>query len=285
MPAPRSPIKWFGGKSLLADEIIRRIPPHRCYVEMFGGAGWVLFRKPRSKSEIYNDINGDLVNLFTVLRDRLSEFTERAQWVLPARDGFMAARNEPREDLDPVERALRFYMLVHYSFNVNLRQFKPIITRAPPSVNIDLMRVASERLQKVWIERMDFEELVKKYDSPDTFFYCDPPYAPLSFSSGVYGWKDEEHDRFKTVLSQAKGRFLISYPDWPRFRTLWADHHIEPVVTRYRSCAGNSRGKHRAGPELFISNYDTAAVIQMSRAPHFPPSNPEEVVVDPDAFA
>jgi DNA adenine methylase len=270
----RSPIKWFGGKSLLAERIVARIPEHTCYVEVFGGAGWVLFRKDRSKSEIYNDLNGDLVNLFSVLRDRLPEFTTRAEFLIPNREEFYRARNEPREELNPIERALRFYTLIHHSFNCNLRQYKPIRTRAPAAVNLDLLRDASKRLQKVWIEKLDFEALIKKYDGPDTCFYLDPPYAPPAFASGVYGWPDSEHDRLKRVLSEVKGRYIMSYPGWPRFRDLYADHHIEAIPTRYRSFIRD--GKHRFVDELLISNYDTATVSPLVR-PGF-----VETVVDPD---
>lgn len=216
----RSPIKWFGGKSLLAERIVQRIPPHTCYVEVFGGAAWVMFRKERAKSEIYNDINGDLVNLFSVLRDQADEFTRRAAFLIPNRDEFYRWRNEPRDDLDPVERALRFYTLIHYSFNCNLRQYKPVVKRAPAGVNLDLLREASKRLQKVWIERLDYQELIRKYDGPNTFFYLDPPYAPPAFASGVYGWPDSEHGRLRRVLVGVQGKFLVSYPDWPQFRRL-----------------------------------------------------------------
>lgn len=272
----RSPIKWFGGKSLLAKRIIDRIPPHVCYVEVFGGAAWVLFRKERSKSEVYNDLNGDLVNLFEVLRDRQEEFARKAEFLLPNRPEFYRARNEPRENLDPVDRALRFFTLIHHSFNCNLRQYKPVRTRAPASVNLDLLRDASKRLQKVWIERLDFEELIRKYDGPDTFFYLDPPYAELSFASGVYGWKDSEHDRLKRALAGVQGRFLVSYPDWPRFRNLWNDHHIEAIPTRYRSFRRD--GQHRYVDELLISNYEPSA------SPLLRPAFQETVVTADDVL-
>jgi len=279
----RSPIKWFGGKSLLAERICARMSPHVCYVEVFGGAGWVLFHKERSKSEIYNDLNGDLVNLFSVLRDQPDEFTRRAAFLLPNRDEFYRFREGYRgadpawANLEPVDRAIRFYTLIHHSFNTNLRQYKPIRTRAPASVDLEMLQEAARRLQKVWIERLDFEALIKKYDGPETLFYLDPPYAPASFASGVYGWPDEEHDRLKRVLSQVKGRFLMSYPDWPRFRDLYADSTIEAIRTRYRVFVRD--GRQRFVDELLISNYDTSEITPTAR-PGF-----QETLVDPDAYA
>ena len=279
----RSPIKWFGGKSALAERIVARMPRHVCYVEVFGGAGWVLFQKRRSKSEVYNDLNGDLVNLFSVLRDREAEFAAKLQYLLPNREEFYRFREgyQGRDpawgSLEPVERAVRFYTLIHHSFNTNLRQYKPIRTRAPASVDLDMMREASKRLQKVWIERLDFEALIRKYDGPETFFYLDPPYAPPEFASGVYGWPDEEHDRLKRVLATVKGRYLMSYPDWPRFRDLYADATIEALRTRYRVFVRD--GKQRFVDELLISNYDTSRITPLAR-PGF-----QETLVDPDAYA
>ncbi|HVL88511.1 MAG TPA: DNA adenine methylase [Candidatus Thermoplasmatota archaeon] len=259
----RSPIKWFGGKSLLAETIVRRIPKHECYVEVFGGAAWVLFRKERSKSEIYNDIHADLVNFFRVLRNQQDEFLRKAKFLMPSRDDFLRARDEPREPLDPVERALRFYLLVSQSFNCNLREYRPTKTRPPSRVDMDRLREASQRLQRVWIERLDFEELIRRYDSPQTFFFLDPPYAPIKFTSGVYGWSDPEHDRLKRVVAGIKGRFLMTYPDWPRLRELWSEYPTERIPTQYRSF--NREAQPRYADVLLISNYDTAKVCPLVR--------------------
>lgn len=281
----RSPIKWFGGKSALAERIVARMPSHICYVEVFGGAGWVLFQKDRSKSEVYNDLNGDLVNLFTVLREKPEEFTRRAAFLLPNRDEFDRCRDgywgrDPSWDkLEPVDRAIRFYTLIHYSFNTNLRQYMPIRTRAPAGIDIEMLREASKRLQKVWIEKLDFEALIKRYDTPDAFFYLDPPYAPKEFSCGVYGWPDEEHDRLERVLSQLKGRFLMSYPDWPRFRDLYEDYTVEAIRTRYRTFIRRGEGQSRFVDELLISNYDTSKITPTARPGFY------ETLVDPNAYA
>lgn len=111
--------------------------------------------------------------------------------------GALLGQEETWASLDPIESAVRFYLLIHHSFNTNLRQYKPIRTRAPPSIDLEMLRDASKRLQKVWIQRLDFERLIRKHEWPDPAFYLDPPYAPAAFASGVYGWPDSEHDRLK----------------------------------------------------------------------------------------
>lgn len=80
----KSFIGWVGGKSQLARHIISQIPAHTCYVEVFGGAGWVLFAKDKSSSavEVYNDVNGELVNLFRVVKHRSAALAEALNLML-----------------------------------------------------------------------------------------------------------------------------------------------------------------------------------------------------------
>ena len=101
-------------------------------------------------------------------------------------------------------------------------------------MDLDTLHEAAKRLQKVWIERLAFAEVIRKYDGPETVLYLDPLDAPPEFASGVCGWPDEEHDRLKQILDRVKGRSIMSYPDWPRFRDLYADCTIEAIRTRYR---------------------------------------------------
>ena len=84
----RSFLSWMGGKSRLADTIIPLIPAHRCYVEVFAGAAWLLFKKPESKVEVINDINLDLVTLYRVVQNHLDEFVRYLRWILVSCEEF-----------------------------------------------------------------------------------------------------------------------------------------------------------------------------------------------------
>lgn len=78
-------LSYLGGKSLLANRIIQRMPEHTCYCEVFAGAAWVLFRKEPSRVEIINDINTELVTLYRVVQNHLEEFIRQFKWILTAR--------------------------------------------------------------------------------------------------------------------------------------------------------------------------------------------------------
>ncbi|MCF8719199.1 DNA adenine methylase [Nitrospina gracilis] len=121
----KSFISWVGGKSRLAASIVELFPPHRTYVEVFGGAAWVLFRKDASTSkvEVYNDIHGELVNLFRVVKHRPSALVECFRMALFSRQTyyrFLKELDQPAED--EVERAARFLFLIRSAFGSSIGQ-------------------------------------------------------------------------------------------------------------------------------------------------------------------
>jgi DNA adenine methylase len=103
----KSFLSYMGGKSLLADKIIKRIPPHTCYCEVFAGAAWLLFKKEESKVEILNDINVDLVTLYRVVKNHLDEFVRYLRWILIARDEFERFKDENPETLTDIRPNFR----------------------------------------------------------------------------------------------------------------------------------------------------------------------------------
>lgn len=169
-------ISWIGGKKLLRDDILARLPPqYDKYIEVFGGAGWVLFRKSQGREmEIYNDFNSNLVNLFRCVRDKLNKLFPR---------------------LRDVDRAAKFYQLIRYSYASGLDSFGC----QPHSMWADFPQIdmASMRLQKVLIENRDFEKLIKQYDSNGSFFYCDPPYFATENYYKDVGFTAKDHLRLR----------------------------------------------------------------------------------------
>lgn len=188
MTAPSRPIlRYHGGKWKLAPWIISHFPPHRVYIEPFGGAGSVLLRKPRCHAEVYNDQWGEVVNVFRVLRDPESaEALRRAIELTPfSREEFMAC--EPGHE-DPVERARRSILRSHAGFgsaSVNGSHrtgFRGTSKRAGTTPAHDWANWPQhiptfvDRLRGVTIENRDAVVVIKKNVEPDALVYADPPY-------------------------------------------------------------------------------------------------------------
>jgi hypothetical protein len=102
---------WLGGKSRLAARIIERMPEHKCYVEPFAGAAWVLFRKQESTVEVLNDINKEIITLYRCLQWHLEEFLRYFKWVLVSRDEFERLKRAVPDTLTDIQRAARFFYL------------------------------------------------------------------------------------------------------------------------------------------------------------------------------
>ena len=262
-------MSWVGGKKALRDDVIIRMPPfYDKYIEVFGGAGWVLFRKtPENEAEVFNDFNSNLVNLYRCVRDNPAKLKYKLRYVLNSREDFRWIVFLHKKGIftrfHDYDRAAKFYQLIRYSYGSALESF----ASQPHSIwnDFPLIDMASRRLQKVIIENQDFEVLIKHYDSPGSFFYCDPPYyATESYYKDV-GFTKNDHVRLRDTLSKIKGKFLVSYNDCPEIRELWAYEgiHIESV-----SRMDNFRQRYSGGAmynELFISNYDTS---ERERAEH-----------------
>ncbi len=116
----RSPIKWVGGKSKLRKTIVPMIPKHECYVEVFGGAGWVLFSKEPSRVEVLNDIDGELMNFFRVVKSHPEELIRSFDWDLTSREEFNRLLQQDPTKLSEVERAHRFYYIIMASWGGEL---------------------------------------------------------------------------------------------------------------------------------------------------------------------
>ena len=262
--APLAP--WLGGKRLMAKRIIARLEaiPHRCYAEPFVGMGGVFFRrKQRPKSEILNDANGEIVNLFRIVREHPDELTRQFEWALSSRAEFGRLISAPPEIFTDVQRAARFAFLQRMTF-----RGKPANRAATPgqtAANVGtqasftaarmrrLIGAAHRRLQGVHVECLDWAAFIPRYDRPTTLFYVDPPYWGREADYGKGLFAREDFARLAELLRGIRGRFLLSLNDRPEVRKLFAGFEIERARVRYT--LGTKAGRkvpHAA--ELLISN-------------------------------
>ncbi len=262
-------MSWIGGKKSLRDVVLARFPPYyERYIEVFGGAGWVLFHKPPgSDVEVWNDWNSNLANLYRCVRDKPNKLKYKLRYVLNSREDFNIIASLHKNSLLPrlydVDRAVKFYQLIRYSYASGLDSFGA----QPHSMWMDFPQIdmASRRLQKVIIENKDFEKLIRQYDRPVSFFYCDPPYfATESYYKDV-GFSEADHIRLRDTLVRCEGKFLVSYNDCPQIRKIWdkPNIYIEEVSRINNLAQRYENGSQYA--ELLISNYDTSERARMTQ--------------------
>lgn len=225
MSEPQRPvIRYFGGKWILAPWIISRFPPHKVYVEPFGGAASVLMRKPRSYAEVYNDICGDVVNLFRILQDPHSaNVLERKLRLTPfARDEFDLAY-EPSSD--PLEQARRLIIRAYMGFGsdghttaVSKTGFRANSNRSGTTpahdwANFpDCIQSFTERLKGVVIESRDAKQIMSQQDGPETLHFVDPPYVHDTRDvKHRYNFEltNQEHEELCEFLQSLKGMVVL----------------------------------------------------------------------------
>lgn len=244
-------IAWIGGKKSLCDTLIPMFPAkYERYIEVFGGGGWLLFKKQPESFEVYNDFNGDLVNLFRVVRECPDDLIAAFDYDLHSRAELFEAKEKlkSRTYKDDLERAYLFYKINMSSFSHNMDTF----ATKPRSLKLGIFKDAAKRLSSVAIENRDFEELIKIYDRPESFFYCDPPYYGTEDMYQNINFTRETHERLRDCLTRIEGRFLLSYNDCEEIRQLY-DRPGFYIQTASRM---NNMGTGQYA-ELIISNYDT----------------------------
>jgi DNA adenine methylase len=258
-PIP-SPIKWVGGKSRLRKTVNSYLPADaECYAEVFAGAGWVLFGKQPHPVEVLNDANGDLVNLWRVIKWRPAEMLEAVHQHLYSREMFYELRDSRPPDDDEMGRAVWLYLLIQMSFGADVSCTRSASFGYRNKSRGDLflyksleqIQPAAERLRGVFVERLDCCDLIRRYDQKRTVFFCDPPYLDTC-GYGV-SFNREDHARLAASLKAIEGRFLLTVNDHPELREMYDGCYVrEASESRAKSRATQGR---KAAPILFISNY------------------------------
>lgn len=247
-------INWIGGKRLLRKTIEQFIPKNiGNYVEVFGGGAWVLFYKDKwANIEVYNDLDNDLYNLFTVVKFHAEAFIQEFRLMINSRKLFKNLQEfKPMTD---IQRAAKFFYLIQRSYGGKQSQFAYGINGNSGSAKsqkniIERISAISKRLDKVYIENLDFEDILKRYDYDDAFFYLDPPYSEGT-GYAIVSTKKFDHHRLFECLKNVKGKWLLSYNDSEFIRNLYKDYTIIEVQRQ-----NNLSKKNNIYKELLIKNY------------------------------
>ncbi|EFO2293138.1 DNA adenine methylase [Escherichia coli] len=248
-------VPWIGGKRRLAKHILPLFPAHTCYVEPFCGAAALYFLKTPSKIEVINDINGELVNLYRVVKHHLEEFVRQFKWALVSRQIYKWLQDTPEETLTDIQRAARFYYLQKQAFGGKVAEhtFGTSTTSAP---RFNLLRIEEElsmahlRLSRTLIEHLDWHQCIERYDRPHTLFYCDPPYWGTEGYGVEFGL--ENYDHMAELARSTKGKMIISVNDIPEMRQAFNGLNIQTVDISYNL---KVTGKPSPKKELVICNF------------------------------
>lgn len=247
------PIARMGGKSRLRKKIIERIPEHICYSEPFFGVGWVFFGKPISEVEVVNDVDGELINLFKMLKCHAEEIIRLLNYEISSREAFLEYKSIDLSKLTEIQRAVRFIYIISQSFASKGGVYGYGTTKPPAHqiFRLDNLLELKQRLRNTYIENLDFENIFQKYDRNHTFFFCDPPY----FETDGYANKFQldEHIKLSKILKNINGKFLLTINDHEKIRELYSGFNIEETKVLY-SVSKEAAGR-RSFKELIITNY------------------------------
>ena len=218
---------WYGGKFNHLNWLLPLLPKATHYCEPFAGSGAVLLNREPSPVETYNDIDGEVVNFFRVLRDRQEELIKSIGLTPFSREELRSAAEEPIDNLSELERARRFFVRAR-QVRTGLAQTASagrwahckLTSRAGMAGavsrwlgSVEGLSEIVQRLLRVQIENAPAIEVIQRYDSEETLFYCDPPYPHTSRGdSHAYGYEmtDNDHRKLAEVLMNVKGKVALS---------------------------------------------------------------------------
>lgn len=255
----KPPFSYYGGKQRMASKIVPLIPKHTVYVEPFCGSATILFAKPwphvtnvSHYREVINDTNKNVVNFFRQLRDNGDELAKLCTLTPYSKTEHEISKNFQCDD--SLELARRFFVNINQAFNskMNSTWNTTVTTKNHPATwmkkNSRLLQ-AAERISQVYIENDDALAIIQNWDSPQTLFYCDPPYP--NCDQGHYrGYTQNDFDELITALNQCQGSFLLSCYGFD------APNHWEKFTfDAYCSCdgqgtTGSNRDKTKAATNL-----------------------------------
>ena len=257
---------YFGGKYRIAKHIIALMPDHHCYVEVFGGAANVLIQKPKSKVEVYNDINSDIVNLFRMVRNHYSVFLHKARHTPYSREVFDEYRECLKTETDPIERAYMWFCVQDFSFAAHHRTFGTSIEKNQARAfknRVDSLNIIVDRLREVQIENDTYDAVLDRYDKANVLFYLDPPYLPSTRRSGDYthDMTEADHVRLINRLQTIKGNVILSgYPNALYEKLGWRSITKEVNAssasrTKTSGLQGNGNCTHQRRTEVLWMNF------------------------------
>lgn len=264
---------YYGGKQRMSSKIIPLIPKHTVYVEPFAGGASVFFAKPWPKitnthhyREVLNDTNKDIFNLYKIFQDKekAEKLIHRLEFTLYSREEYKISKE--KTDCE-IENACRFYVNIQKSFankynsGFNTGVYGRNLAKTW-STKIEGLKEYLERMSAVTIECEDALKVIKRWDSPQTFFYCDPPY-PNAHQGHYKGYTIDDYKNLIKTLNECKGSFLLSNynqdieipSDWEKFE--FKSH----ASSSGKGTTGSSRDTTKKATKDDLGNRDRIEIV------------------------
>lgn len=250
-----SPIPYMGGKRRLAKNLLPLFPRHTAYIEPFcGGASMLFMRQEAAAVEVINDLDSELVNFYRVTKHHPETFISEFKNAIVSRKVFEWERQKPPETMTDIQRAARFYYLQKLSFGARGSHFGTSKT-SPPRLN--LLRIEEDiseaflRLSRVTVECLSWDECIRRYEGPETFFFVDPPYWETeSYPVGEFPW--EQYVKLAEVMRKTPAKMMLTINNHPAIRKLFSEFKQQALSISYT--VGGSRNRSSSS-ELVIVNY------------------------------
>jgi DNA adenine methylase len=250
----RGPLSYVGGKNRIADSIIAQLPIHTTYVEPFAGGAQVLFHKRPSKVEVINDLDGELVNFYRICQAHHEELIRYMRFMLLSREWFGRLQGMTTESLTDIQRAARYFYLQKsaYGGRVDRQNYAIHVIQRPnfsPDRLSELIGEAHKRLSRVQVERLPYEEVLRRFDRKTTLFYLDPPYYGVRLYR--HNFEHEDFELLAQKLATISGKFVLSINDTPEIRRMFSEFNIGEIAITYS--LQKKEGKRFT--ELLIKNH------------------------------
>lgn len=261
-----SPLKRIGGKSALAERLIAAFPPPETYdnyVDTCGGAAWVLLEKPRyDHNEVFNDLDNNIITFWQEMRDHSEELRARLTGLLHSRKQYYDWYRSlfDQTPLDPMERAVRFFYCLRSTGTGWLRK-SPVGWDYRPQWSLtyehalELFGEVQQRFQRVVIDNRDVLATIRRYDSPRTFFYIDPPYLGAEQYYEASRKDGFPHQEMAALLAQIQGQAAVSYYPHPDLDAWYAGWRRQSWYLHKSSQIKLATRKEDTATEILLCNY------------------------------
>ena len=257
-------IPYYAGKFRLSTQLVPMLASHERYIEVFAGGLSMFFRKNKAKYSVINDIDSDIVNLYTCVITQLEKLIDTLYWLPKSRALFNDAKSAVHSTKDieipDVARAAQYFYCIRNAFNkIPYGTFSKTSTWNTSEI-IENLKYSRTFFDNTTIENLDFRKLVVDYKpKKGDMWYLDPPYI-IATERGDYYMADfgvEEHEDMRECvdyIDRAGANFMISYDDREVIRDMYSHYNIYEIETQY---AGRNEDDVKYFTELVITNYET----------------------------